>query len=102
MRRRFLAGLCVLSLIVGVGCTARYSQSLAGRIPPDTGTRVQTSDSGFALFSIVFSEPTSAHEQVVSLMGGCSELTKVQVDYRELLFFIVGIPKVTVTANCIR
>ncbi len=68
----------------------------------DAGTRVRSSDSGFALFGIVLSEPTSAHEQVVSLMGGCTELTKVEVDYRELSVFIVGIPKVTIVANCVR
>lgn len=102
MLRANLTALAVAALVIGSGCTARYSQSLAGRIPVDTGTRVRSSDSGFSLFGIAMSEPTSAHEQVISLMGGCSELTKVEVDYREIVFFIVGIPKVTITANCVR
>lgn len=61
---------------------------------------VRSRDTGFSLFNITFSEPTPAHEQVKSLMGACSRLTRVQVDYRELSFLIFGIPSVTVTGVC--
>ena len=102
MKSRSLAvGAVVLALILG-GCTTRYSQSLAGRIPSTQGKEVRSSDTGFSLLQITFSEPKSAHEQVGSLLGGCSHLTQVEVDYRELVFFIVGIPSVTVTANCVK
>jgi hypothetical protein len=35
-------------------------------------------------------------------MGACKEMTKVQVDYRELFFILFGLPRVTVTGNCVR
>lgn len=97
-RTGFAAGV-VLMLALG-GCTIRYSQSLAGRLPPAKGTPVQSSDSGFSLLQITFSEPTPAHEQVISLLGACQALTNVEVDYRELYFLLFGIPKVSVHGVC--
>lgn len=103
MTTRFLRlGLLVSASIVAVGCTTRYSQSLTGTIPRANGTEVRSSDTGFSLFGIALDEPRSAHEQVLSLLGPCSSLTKVWVDYRELTFIILGIPKVTVSGTCVQ
>jgi len=99
-RMALLFGL--LAVIALPACTIRYSQSLAGAIPEPTGSEVRSSDAGFSLFQIALSEPTHAHEQVKSLMGACSRLTNVEVDYRELSFAILGIPRVTVTGYCER
>lgn len=99
--RYSLIGFVVVAL-VSIGCTVRYSQSLAGSIPTSSGNRVRSSDTGFSLFQITLSEPTPAHEQAASLLGACSRLTKVEVDYRELSFLILGIPRVTVTGTCER
>jgi hypothetical protein len=90
---------CTLPLL---GCTIRYSQSLTGTIPKESGTRVRTSDAGFELFQIALSDPTHAHEQVTSLMGACTSLTEVEVDYRSLSFFIISFPRVTIQGNCIK
>jgi hypothetical protein len=90
-----------ITFLLGNGCTARYSHSLAGSIPNTSGRQVEASDSGFSLFGIAFSEPKSAHKHVTSLLGACSSLTKVEVDYRETLFVILGIPKVSVKATCV-
>lgn len=95
-----LVGGLLGTLVLCSACTIRYSQSLTGAIPKSAGTDVRSRDTGFSLFSITFSEPTPAHEQVKSLMGACSRLTRVQVDYRELSFAIFGIPSVTVTGVC--
>ncbi len=92
--------LCAMPLLAG--CTVLYSQALAGRIPETPGKEVRSSDTGFSLLSIAINEPTPAHEQVISLLGACSELTRVEVDYRSLVFFIIGFPRVTVTGKCVR
>jgi len=95
-----LALLLLFATLPISSCTIRYSQSLAGPIPKSSGTEVRSRDTGFSLFNITFSEPTPAHQQVVSLMGACSRLTRVEVDYRELSFAIFGIPSVRVTGIC--
>ena len=100
IRTTFLLGL--LAVVALPACTLRYSQSLAGAIPEPTGSEVRSSDAGFSLLQITLNEPTHAHEQVKSLMGACSRLTNVEVDYRELSFLILGIPRVTVTGHCER
>jgi hypothetical protein len=100
--RTILASLLVCLAAVGSGCTIRYSQALAGAVPDTAGTPVRSSDTGFSLLYITLSEPRHAHEQVASLMGACSKLTKVEVDYRELFFILFGIPRVTVTGNCVK
>ena len=92
--------LLILFTASGVGCTIRYSQSLTGATPKSEGSAVRSSDSGFSLFNIAFVEPTAAHEQVAALMGACSRLTRVQVDYRALSFGVFGLPRVTVTGMC--
>lgn len=102
MRLSSIATVLVICALATSGCTIRYSQSLVGAIPNKAGSQVRSSDTGFSLFQITLSEPTPAHEQVMSLMGACNELTQVEVDYREILFVIIGIPRVTVTGNCVR
>jgi hypothetical protein len=99
--RVILASLFVC-MVVGSGCTMRYSQALAGAVPDVVGTPVRSSDTGFSLVGIALSEPRHAHEQVASLMGACSKLTRVEVDYRELWFLLFGIPRVTVTGSCVK
>ena len=97
-----VVALAFLSFAASVSCTARYSQTLSGPIPNQTGTPVSTSSSGLSVFGIAFTEPKPAHEQVLSLLGGCNSLNKVQVDYREKVFFVVGIPEVSVDAVCVK
>jgi len=92
-------------LVVGFflsACTIRYSQSLTPRLPPPSGSEVTASAQGFAFLQLVISEPKPAHELAAGLMGNCQELTRVQVDYRELSFLIFSFPKVTVTGNCVK
>jgi hypothetical protein len=98
--KRLLAGSLLGAAWLCSACTVRYSQSLTGAIPKGTGTEVRSQDTGFALFEITLSEPTPAHQQVVSLMGQCSRLTRVEVDYRSLSFILFSIPRVTVTGLC--
>lgn len=96
----FLGMVFISSVIFQTACTARYSQSLSGAIPQVPGRNVQTSATGFTLFGIAISDPTPAHEQISQLMGGCKSLNAVEVDYREKMFFIMGIPKISVKATC--
>ena len=91
----------VSTIFLQAACTARYSQSLSGAIPQVQGKPVSTESTGLTVFGIAFSEPTPAHEQVTELMGGCQSLNAVEVDYREMVFLIVGIPKVSVEATCV-
>ena len=100
--RTVLVSLLASLVALGSGCTIRYSQALAGAIPDTAGTPVRSSDTGFSLLNIALSEPRHAHEQVTSLMGACSKLTKVEVDYRDLYFLLFSIPRVTVVGNCVK
>ena len=97
-----VVALAFLSLAASVSCTARYSHTLSGSISNQTGTPVSTSSTGLSVFGIAFSEPEPAHEQVLNLLGGCNSLNKVQVDYREKWFFVVGIPKIKIDAVCVK
>lgn len=90
----------VCSLFFSMGCTIRYSQSLTSALPQSQGREVRSSDAGFNILQITIDEPRSAHEQVRGLIGACSRLTKVQVDYRELSFLLFGFPRVTVEGVC--
>jgi len=90
------------SLLLTVGCTARFSQSLTGSIPPTQGTRAVASDTGLSILGIVVDEPQPAHELATGLVRNCKQLVRVQVDYRELFILIVGIPKVEVTGYCVQ
>ena len=100
MTRSLLVLVVALTTATAFGCTSRYSQSLAGAIPQAEGSRVESSDSGFSFLGITFDEPRSAHDQVTSLLGECSTLNKVEVDYREMFFLIFGVPRVAVKADC--
>jgi hypothetical protein len=100
--KMLLVACVALSLGLSAACTARYSQTLSGPIPNQAGTPVSTSSTGLSVFAIAFTEPKPAHEQVQQLLGGCSSLNKVQVDYREKVFLVVGIPEISVDAVCVK
>jgi hypothetical protein len=100
--RTCLLTLLLVPLLVLGACTARYSQSLSGGIPKSTGTSVSTNATGLTLFGIAVTEPTPAHEQITQLIGGCERLDAVEVDYRETVFLILGIPKIGVKATCVQ
>ena len=100
--KMFLVAGVALSLGLSAACTARYSQSLSGAIPKTQGTPVSSSATGLSVFGIAFNEPTPAHEQVMQLIGACQSLNAVEVDYREKVFVIVGIPEVSVKATCVQ
>ncbi len=102
MTRQKVLAVALLGLLSTAGCTVRYSQSLVGTIPAQAGTQVTSSDTGLEIFRITVREPKPAHEQVLSLMGACQKLTRVEVDYRTLFYIVFGIPKVIVTANCVQ
>jgi len=89
-------------LLLTGACTARFSQSLTGSIPATQGTKTTASDTGLSIFNIVVDEPQPAHELVTGLLASCKQLVRVQVDYRELVIIIVGIPKVEVTGYCVQ
>lgn len=97
-----IAILAVAFLSSSAACTARYSHMLSGPIPNQAGTPVSTTSTGLSVFGIAFTEPKPAHEQVTQLLGGCNSLNKVQVDYREKVFFVVGIPEISVDAVCVK
>ena len=94
--------LVLLPLVSSAACTARYSHSLSGPIPNASGADVSTSSTGLSVFAIAFTEPKPAHEQVISLLGACSSLNNVQVDYREKVFLVVGIPEISIKAKCVK
>lgn len=102
--RSVASSVCVAfaCLLLTGACTARFSQSLTGSIPATQGTKTTASDTGLSIFYIVVREPKPAHELVSSLMANCKQLVRVQVDYRELVYVIVGIPKVEVTGYCVQ
>jgi hypothetical protein len=100
--RTCLLVLLLVPLLTLGACTARYSQSLSGAIPKSNGTLVSTNATGLTLFGIAITEPTPAHEQITQLIGGCERLDAVEVDYRETVFLVLGIPKVGVKATCVQ
>ena len=102
MARAAFAILLIAASTTLFACTIRYSQGLTGRIPSIQGSEVRSSDAGFEFFNIALSEPTPAHKQILSLLGACSELNRVEIDYRSLSFFIIAFPRVTVTGVCVR
>jgi hypothetical protein len=99
---RSLSLLVCLLLAASVGCTVRYSQSLASRLPEPAGEEVQSTDRGFTVMNIGLIEPEPAHEQVLALLKECRELHRVEIDYRELWFILFGFPRVTVTGSCVQ
>jgi hypothetical protein len=102
MSWRSFIGLAVAALLAALGCTQRYSQALTGVIPKAQGNLVKSSDTGFSFLGIAISEPRPAHEQVQVLLAPCTELVRVEVDYREVVVLIIGFPTIAVTGTCVK
>ena len=64
------------------------------------GRRVSASSTGLEIFQIEVNDTESAANLTKQVGGSCKSLTNVETDYRTMLIFIVGIPKLTVSADC--
>jgi hypothetical protein len=98
MRKIACIGLGALALTLA-GCTIRHSRTL-DNASPTTARRVSASSTGLEIFSIEINDTASAASLVSQLKGGCKSLKNVDVDYRTMVILIVGIPKLTVSADC--
>jgi len=103
-----LAG-TTLAALLALGCTARYSQTLIGRIGRIDGLSIANSDSGIELgigtplvgvSVITFSEPASARD----LAAPPCEIELTQIDYRGTwyaYYVIANFPQVETTSYCV-
>lgn len=98
MRKIACIGLGALALTLA-GCTIRHSRTL-DNVSPTTARRVSASSTGLEIFSIEINDTASAASLVNQLKGGCKSLKNVDVDYRTMGILIVGIPRLTVSADC--
>ena len=106
MRGPSLAG-ALLALLCALGCTARYSQILVGRIGRFEGPPISNSDSGIEVgiglggsSVITFSEPASARE----LAAPPCEVELSQIDYRGTWYAYyveANFPQVEATSYCV-
>ena len=97
MKLRALASLAALLLISA--CTIRHSRMLDSASPKGV-RRVTASSSGLEILSIEINDTESTASLLKQAGGQCRELKNVDVDYRTTLYCIVGIPKLTVSADC--
>lgn len=91
--------LALASALLLCACTARYSHTLANVEPvavPSYAT--ESSDTGLSLFQFVLVEPESARKQLAKM--NCNVPHNVLTDYREMLIFFVGLPRVSIEADC--
>ena len=97
MKPAMLGGLGVLLCVFAAGCTARYSQTVAGEIRRVRFGDIQMADTGIEVFGIAFSEPRSSHEL---LNLPCDAV--VAVDYRALSYWPIGVPEVQTVSYCVQ
>ena len=110
--QRTLLAATVLPVVLGLGCTMRYSQTLVGEIRRvDMTTPIQNADGGTAFgpypnLVFVLKEPRSA----VELATLPCDVPLAQVDYRAKWFGVplfyfypsASFPEVTLTSYCVR
>jgi len=107
MKSAFLAiGVSLILMAPALGCTIRYSQSLAGSLKRVTTMPVKNSDGGIAVGVqprvgvISFSEPDSAGE----LLSIPCEVAVSEVDYRGTFYtvYITAVfPEVETISYCV-
>ena len=105
-RNSILFALAFVLLLIGTGCTVRYSQGMVGRIERLSERPIVNSDSGVEIglvgptAVIAFSEPIPAKE----LSSPICEYSLTEVDYRGTwyAFYIIGnFPEIKTTGYCV-
>ncbi len=86
-------------MLFSVGCTMRYSRTL-DNVAPSSGRRVSASSTGLEILQIEINDTASADKLAKQAGGACKALKNVETDYRSMGILIVGIPKLTVSADC--
>jgi hypothetical protein len=98
MRRLMVLG-SVCLMFAATGCTMRHSRTL-DNAGPVVGRRVSASSTGLEILSIEINDTQSADKLAKQIGGSCKALRNVETDYRTMGILIVGIPRLTVSADC--
>lgn len=98
MRRLMVLGAACL-MFAATGCTMRHSRTL-DNTGPVAGRRVSASSTGLEILNIEINDTASADKLAKQISGGCKALRNVETDYRTMGILIVGIPRLTVSADC--
>jgi hypothetical protein len=97
--RKLLMVVFAGSLLATTGCTIRHSRTL-DNVGPAGGRRVSASSTGLEIFQIEVNDTESAANLARQAGGSCKALRNVETDYRTTGILIIGIPKLTVSADC--
>lgn len=103
--KRFIT---IVFLINLASCTLPYSKNvtLVKNELVGVGERVEIDDFGVSILipHLIVSKPKAATELIIDLRAsyGCKELKNIETDYYQIYWFLFGIPKVRVTADCVR
>lgn len=97
--RKLLAVVFAGSLLATAGCTIRHSRTL-DNVGPTVGRRVSASSTGLEIFQIEVNDTETAANLAKQAGGSCRSLHNVETDYRTMGIYIVGWPKLTVSADC--
>jgi len=100
--KRVLLVIMTSIMLAATGCTIRFSKAVDNVAPGARGTRVSAESTGLQVFQIEVNDTEPAENLIRRISSGCRELRNVVVDYRTMFILFVDIPKLTVSADCVK
>lgn len=113
MRRRVLLAVILAGLLLATSCVVPLSRTVVNPNFHVTGDKVIRESAGlylgisiptFSVGWIAVEDPETLPVMMFELAraNGCTKLENIDIDYWVTHYFIVGLPKVKVTATCVK
>ena len=105
MKKTAMAAALVLAMLVLASCVLPYSRTVVNQNLQASGAKVEKTATGLYLLGIwALSDPDPIPVIMYSLAAenGCTKLENADIDYWMTHYFVVGIPKIKITASCVK
>ena len=105
MRKWMVPAAALLALCLLASCTMPYSRMVVNQNLQASGAKVEKTATGLYILGIwALSDPDPIPVIMYSMAAenGCSKLENADIDYWMTHYFVVGIPKIKITASCVK
>ena len=105
MKKALVVAVVVLLLSMLASCVMPYSRTVVNQNLQASGAKVEKTSTGLYIFGVwALSDPDPIPVIMYSLAAenGCTKLENADIDYWMTHFCVVGIPKIKITASCVK
>lgn len=105
MRKMLALVVVVVALFLLASCVMPYSRTVVNQNLQASGAKVEKTATGLYIlgfWALSDPDPIPVIMYSIAAENGCTKLENADVDYWMTHYWVVGIPKIKITASCVK